>query len=422
MHFSQISSTSLWKTASTLLICFAIAAPLISKKTGQIAAGLILIFGLLSYLLVLLKRNQIPPIERPEKLMAIGSLLLLLSLVINVLIFSDLSHIGGKTDQYSYFLVPLLLLPILRLSKINTQTLTYTLSFTSVIVGILTIIEYSQTHQRTGVLFHGQSIPFGNLALITGFSCLTFLNLNNSKVKNIFLISCASLAIIASISSQTRGGLIAIPALIILLVFFKKEYFLRKKVILYFIGLTFISVTVLLNSGMLKKVESRLNSAVSQINSYYENDNKATSVGVRLDLWKIALEGWRESPLFGKGITEFYHFKADKIGQEPTDSHLLKYQHPHNEYIGLLFSQGVLGLIVYGLLISTLAIYYFRRSKESPIALTGLLVTSGYLIFSLTESFFSLHTSLFFYLTLNTVLLYLLSQDRHAQGSSSHVA
>ncbi len=422
MHLSNSRSLYLWKTLPTLLLCFAVAAPLINKKSGQVAAGLILITGLISYLLIFLKHIQIPPIGRPEKIMALGSMFLLASIIVNMLLFTDFSQMGGNTDQFSYLLLPLLLLPLLRVSNISSGYLSNTLSITSAVAGLLAIIEYSQTNSRTGVIFHGQSIPFGNLALITGFSCLTFLNLNNCKLKNIVLIGCSSLAIIASLLSQTRGGFIAIPALLVLLVFFKKEYFIRKKVFLSFIGLALISVTFLLSSGVLKKVENRLNSAVNQTSSYYEDDNKATSVGIRFDLWKIALDGWKESPLLGKGVTEFYHYKADKIGIEESRSHLLKFKHPHNEYIGLLFSQGIWGLIVFSVLIMSLSVYYFRRSKSSPVALTGLLVTCGYLIFSLTESFFSLHTSLFFYLTLNSVLLYLLSQDRPAQGSSSHVA
>ncbi|MBQ0785620.1 MAG: hypothetical protein KBT66_15435, partial [Amphritea sp.] len=98
MHFSKISSENFWKTVPTLLLCFAIAAPLISKNTGQFAAGMILIIGLLSYLLVLLKQYPTPLIGRPEKLMAMGSLLLLTNIFINICIFGDLSHIGGKTD------------------------------------------------------------------------------------------------------------------------------------------------------------------------------------------------------------------------------------------------------------------------------------------------------------------------------------
>ena len=422
MRYSLEKVKSWYAAGITLLILLTIATPLISKKISQISAGLVLIASITSCLLIYSRILKARPLTLPEKKMIQACLFIFLIYLTNVILLGDFNNSGAKTDQYIYLLLPIFIFPLLRLISISSFMLANTFCIISAIAGILSIIELSLTGGRTGYIFHGQPIPFGNLALLCGFSCLAFLDLNNKKSKNLTLIICSLLAIFASISSQTRGGFIAIPVLTILTVWFNKEYFFRRKVAISTIGFIFILFIITLSTPIFKKIETRINLAFNETESYYQEKAKETSVGIRLDLWKIAIDGWKESPIFGNGITEYYTYKDERLKDQLSQSHLLTFKHTHNEYIGILFSQGIIGLLIFLTMIYKLSIYYFRKAKNSTAALIGLLINSGYLIFSLTESFFSLNTSLLFFITLNSVLISLLSQQHQNSGVSQHAA
>lgn len=411
---THLRRIDIWKYIATSLVCFAIIAPLLSKDIGKIAAGLILTGGLLTYLFSLLGLISFEKNSRPEKLFVLGSLAIFGNILISFLLFGDIFNSDGKTDLYVYLLVPLFLYPIIRSSQIDKNTVISCLCIAAIITGTVGIYEYWLTEGRVGYMFHGQPIPFGNLALCTGFACLAFLNLDNSKVANSLLIISASFGIIASILSQTRGGLIAIPLFMLILITFNHKYFLRKTLIAPMITGLLIIASTLFFSGVVEKVNSRLSASIENTSSFYDNSNKKTSSGVRLSLWSIAVDGWKESPLMGKGVTQFYDYKMEHITKGSQPEYLQRFKHAHNEYVEILFTRGLIGISLFTLLISSLIWFYLKQAKNSDTALTGLIITSGYLVFSLTESFFSLHTSLLYFLTINAVLIYLLSNNSRA--------
>jgi O-antigen ligase len=80
--------------------------------------------------------------------------------------------------------------------------------------------------------------------------------------------------------------------------------------------------------------------------------NFQTSLGLRIMVWKIALDTGLEAPLLGQGFSGYLH-KVDGLlekGDVPPIMALFRTE-PHSDYLYLFASRGLLGLIAYGALL-----------------------------------------------------------------------
>jgi O-antigen ligase len=103
-----------------------------------------------------------------------------------------------------------------------------------------------------------------------------------------------------------------------------------------------------------------------------------SSVGLRLMMWKDALKIFRDNPLVGAG-TASYQYEANKI--DPG----LNFSHPHNSYLYVVASFGLLGIGLY----SWLMFVTLRRAWRTRQQLSGytiLAFVSVILIGSLTDT------------------------------------
>jgi O-antigen ligase len=70
---------------------------------------------------------------------------------------------------------------------------------------------------------------------------------------------------------------------------------------------------------------------------------------VRLDLWRIAIEGWREKPLLGQGpgtyLYTFHRLKPPEVVEKMGP--VYAQGHAHNDLLEALCTTGILGLIAY---------------------------------------------------------------------------
>jgi tetratricopeptide (TPR) repeat protein len=113
------------------------------------------------------------------------------------------------------------------------------------------------------------------------------------------------------------------------------------------------------------------------------------SGGDRIALWERTLRLVGEDPLFGKGLSN-WKIEVLKYGNEKlkSEDNLTFYQRPHNDYLWIMAETGVLGLLLY-LLILSLAIVQsiqliFREPdrERAHFQVIVLTILSGYLAFS----------------------------------------
>ena len=93
-------------------------------------------------------------------------------------------------------------------------------------------------------------------------------------------------------------------------------------------------------------------------------DLLSRSIGVRIDLWSVALNGFTQNFPFGLGLGG-YEEAIKTMGAEPSIPKLATEAHkyPHNTFLGLLAELGLLGVIFCAAILFLL----FKSSKNWSI-------------------------------------------------------
>lgn len=119
-------------------------------------------------------------------------------------------------------------------------------------------------------------------------------------------------------------------------------------------------------------------------------DGLSASVRVRIDLWLHALQlGWH-SPIFGHGVGSFPEVLKDPSLNIPADSPLWRFNHVHNQYLDVLLETGLVGLVLFFLLIAIPLIEGVRALRDPSRRAMGsalIWVASSYAIFGLSTTF-----------------------------------
>lgn len=294
------------------------------------------------------------------------------------------------------------------------------------------LVAYAQSHGWTDVWFVAEGrgraggavnpIYFGNIALLLGFlGLIGGLQLARKKGKRAWsLLGWASLlaGLLASGLSLTRGGWVALPFLLLILIGCawrqgKKGYMLGVAGV-FIVGAVFVQT--LMPPGALGE---RIAVARNELASFNPNSSQ-NSVGYRLRMWQHAIATTAANPLLGGGPSSYVF---DTQGDNPP-----RFHHAHSDYFNMAANLGLLGLLVQLLLYGYPAYRFLRMCRNSDprrseLALGGLLIVVGYAFFSLTDVMFYRSIGTVFYLGNVTVLLALVERDAGTKlaGSSSIV-
>lgn len=110
----------------------------------------------------------------------------------------------------------------------------------------------------------------------------------------------------------------------------------------------------------------------------------------RKEMWRLAWQGFVEKPILGQGTGSFQN--ATKQAIDAGSRLSLPYNQAHNEYLNTLYSRGVLGFIallgVFALPLVVAIGFIYRQNYTAGVLL--LAVVGSYMIFSLTESMFTI--------------------------------
>ncbi len=253
-------------------------------------------------------------------------------------------------------------------------------------------------------------IHFGDFELTLGFLSALSIDLLGKDKLSLRLLKLVGLAagITASIGSGSRGGWLAIPIYIALIVYFRRGKIFPKVAVS---GLAVgIAVAVLLCSTH-AGVSQRLNQVGSDVNSF-ETGQRDTSVGVRWQLYKAAVEVFVRHPIFGVGPEGFAAemkpmAEAGKLTAMAAD---LGKGEVHNDILSKAAGMGIFGLL------AILAVYFiplklFWRAAHSTNesikrgGLMGVMFVSGFVVYGLTVEFLNLTLATAFYSFTIAVLL-----------------
>lgn len=201
----------------------------------------------------------------------------------------------------------------------------------------------------------------------------------------LLLIACLAFFIVA----QTGARNAYLAAVVLGLLFIIHQYKGAKRFVL--IGAVF--VFAYLSYLSVPTINDRLNKAVTEYSDYLAYPDPAkfqgrlSSVGTRLEMWRVTPIFFKDHPLFGVSRGNYSTEVRKYIDAGLVHPDIGGHGHPHNVYSEAIISKGLIGFIsllwitVYPLFI---LIRDYRQNMRS--AFYGIALITAYMILSLTDA------------------------------------
>jgi len=234
----------------------------------------------------------------------------------------------------------------------------------------------------------GNSIYVGGYALFLFFTSFLLLMKEGSNFWKVVWCIAGLISFAGMIFSGTRGSLLGfLVGIFVVLLGYSITLKSRPKVRRLSLSILAICVVVL---GVLYL--NRQNSAVFNIPVLGRLLNSSLSMGTgstRLIAWNIAVEGWKERPIFGWGpnnffyaFNKYYNPKSLEFGYGET-----WFDNAHNIILNTLTVQGAFGLMCYLsiFIIATLVLWRNKELREKNLHL--VVLGSAFLVAHLVQNF-----------------------------------
>lgn len=220
--------------------------------------------------------------------------------------------------------------------------------------------------------------PTSTGSILAAYTCLAiaFASVFDDKFFRIGLILASIVGMSLVFQTGTRGAYLALIVFGSILLFLKREkIFVPGKISL----IISFSVVVIVLSMMTSLVSDRFHRTISEVSQIVDG-NQNTSIGIRFQLWSIAYDLGKSSPVFGVGFDQqaaLSRFENENVGVEISPQ-LRALPNFHNLYLDLFAKSGILMIFsLFFLLISSLT--YLKDNTRTPIlAVMTVLFICGF--------------------------------------------
>lgn len=146
---------------------------------------------------------------------------------------------------------------------------------------------------------------------------------------------------------------------------------------------------------MAPQVKSRMMLAYQELTAYLALSTRDarisatinTSVGTRLEMWRIAPLVLRDYPLFGVGNGNYNEAMQVYVDNKELNRAVIDHSHAHNVFVNVLIVKGLLGLIITCLVMFYPLYVYIKTYKSSPAtASIGILFITLIFLISMNET------------------------------------
>ena len=403
----------------TLIVSFPLLTLTLKHASGVIFLLLALI-GLFLY--PWLRKNN--PLQQTEILLIFSFLFFVFVAGFAILLGDDVTtgyRWYGKFLRFA-FAIPLFLL--LRRIIISEDLFWKSLAFGAIISGIVAFIELyvgqilgwggGHTGRASGVT---HPILFGDISLTMGimsFCGLHYFHKQKSWISSL-PIGGLAMGLLASFMSGARGSWIAIPALLLFLLWFLRTS-IPKQVFFGTITLV-VALPLLVYIIPGTNMSARIDATFKEYNNYLDNPVEknlmGNPVGIRLEMWQASWTIFKETPLLGKGWGNYQSAAQKLVKEGKRNQAITQYRHPHNQYLSSMVSSGIAGLTA-TLFLFFIPIFIFYRvynsgpTNKRPLAASGMVLVIAFAHFALTEGVFERNITInfySFYLVLITALI-----------------
>jgi O-antigen ligase len=219
---------------------------------------------------------------------------------------SELSHWHFQLGPYDGASRFLLAIPIyLMLKPCRPETFTgfqYGVPLGAIAAALIVLPQLPLADGARASTPYMDAIRFGDLALALGVLSITSVNTADSRWITALKVAGAAASLFASIESGSRGGWIALPLLALVWWSLRGRGTLSWGLSAVLAGL--LIVLAALSYLFVAKVHDRVIEFYADVVGLFHADLD-TSLGERLQIWRVAVWLFTENPLFGIGPDEF---------------------------------------------------------------------------------------------------------------------
>lgn len=382
------------------LFLFLFFITVITIKNAYYIAPLILVLIAIVYLITHYKTIYI---DKSVKYYIVAALTYyVISLLVAIINHDSIPH-SFKADHFLLLSIPLLLFFIQY--KPSLKVLSLAFATAAILAGLLAIYnKFFLGIERAFESIH--PIPVAAVIMTLVLYCITlglyFLKQGSRKIAS-FLIIAAIIGLVGNILTGSRSTWLIFPVAIILL-FWVYAKSLKRFMIPFSFGL--ISLIVIASLIPQSGIQQRYQAAVSDITQYFDGTKKETSIGMRFELWRSALDGIKEKPLLGWGKDGMDEKRLQQSTEDKYPEIIKNFPHTHNLFLEQTFYRGFIGLFVLILLLYVISNYFittYRNSsneKKKVIAFLGIINILSLLSFSLSDALLrGKEYAMFFYIS-----------------------
>ena len=373
-----------------------------NQSSSQSAATLLLFFA--PFCLFFIKDTDVSK----HNILIVTFSLILLFTIYNFLVLTQ--HEFNKLSLSSYrALFFWLLFPITSIliwkAKPSRQWVFIIFSLAAIFSLSPVIRDYVNGYQRG--FSSGHPIFWGDIALCSGMIAFALRSsLPENKWASYLGYAALCCGITASAWSQTRGGWISIPISFILLLSFRSINKLQAAVAIAILVVAAFSID---------SIKNRITYTFQNSNIFTEQIKLGSSTQARLDMWQAAVIIFQEKPILGGGFDSYRINTKKLVEQGRVKEWASDFEQPHNEYLSTLVTSGLVGLLILSSIILAMLYLFHRFSKGNPYKLAGYLLISQFLIFSLSEIFFSTKLTIIYFCIASALIIYTgLKEDDNA--------
>ncbi|HEY2258768.1 MAG TPA: O-antigen ligase family protein [Solirubrobacteraceae bacterium] len=238
------------------------------------------------------------------------------------------------------------------------------------VTGLVSIAQYASGYGRA-VGVSGDANFFAALQVVAlPFSALLAIEVRNTRSRTIILIGIA-IAVGSIITSLSRGGILALVAVFLLLSLQPARGFFhtraRKRAFLLFVSI---------GAGIL--LVASYSALSARTSSLFSGGDQGSG---RANLWRAAVTGWHQHEIRGLGLGAFIG-QSNKLLLETPRVNFSDYQlrstgqYVHNAYLESLVELGVIGAALFVGLLVTMALSLRASARRAQAA--GLLFSAAF--------------------------------------------
>ena len=299
-------------------------------------------------------------------------------------------------------------------------------------IGIAVWQLYVLHHERASGYLN--IIHFGNIGLVFGLICLAGLRWSSTQTPYVRAWQAAlCVGILASIyavvASGSRGSWVALPPVILIMLY----AFASRRSLPYLAGAVAMvaAISVVLYMIPETEVHERFDLAVSEVQRYMNEryvfrDGEVSSVGARLEIWRVALLAIPQALWFGWNEMQFDAYMNHLIAQGMADPYMTQMANTHNNYLEVLLWHGLAGFLPFMLMFCVPLYFFLRRLRSDDpctqaLAVAGACLITSYMMFAISQVILGRNNGVMFFVISLAILWACMRQaERTALQNAQH--